>query len=153
MSQDVVYPVKTSKVGCLLQCISTTVYCIYIVPNRDMHQWLLLQFLVLLMMGAESLRNMQLLIETNTAQSCISLVLHILQACDARKLIIIIIIIMFLKGQVCFLFLDPQNEVGPSISSLVVQCSFILLVYIVVLVLVFYLCPSSVRVVATETQT
>jgi len=31
------------------------------------------------------------------------------------------------------MFLDPQNEVGPSISSLVVQCSFVLLVYIAVL--------------------
>jgi hypothetical protein len=48
-----------------------------------------------------------------------------------------------------FLFLNPQDEVGPSISSSVVLCSFILLVYIVVLVLVFCLCPSSVRVVAT----
>jgi hypothetical protein len=48
---------------------------------------------------------------------------------------------------VCFLFLDPQDEVDPSISSLVVLCFFVLLVYIVMLVLVFYLCPSSVRVV------
>ena len=47
------------------------------------------------------------------------------------------------------LFLDPQDEVGPSISSSVVLCSFVLLVYIVVLVLVVCLCPSSVRVVAT----
>ena len=29
---------------------------------------------------------------------------------------------------------DPQDEVGPSISSSVVLCSFVLLVYIVVLV-------------------
>ena len=64
-------------------------------------------------------------------------------------IIIIIIIIMSLRGWSCFLFLDPQNEVGPSISSSVVLCSFILLVYTVMLVLVFYLCPSSVRVVAT----
>ena len=64
-----------------------------------------------------------------------------------------IIIIMFVKGQACFLFLNPQNEVGPSISSSVVLCSFILLVYIVVLVLVFYMCPSSVRVVATFSGT
>ena len=49
----------------------------------------------------------------------------------------------------CFLFLDPQNEIGPSISSSVVLCSFVLLVYIVTLVLVFCLCPSSVRVIAT----
>jgi hypothetical protein len=43
----------------------------------------------------------------------------------------------------------PQNEIGPSISSSVVLCPFVLLVYIVTLVLVFYLCPSSLRVVAT----
>ena len=49
----------------------------------------------------------------------------------------------------CFLFLDPKDEVGPSISSSVVLCSFVLLVYIVVLVLVVCLCTSSVRVVAT----
>jgi len=39
---------------------------------------------------------------------------------------------MFMKGEACFLFLDPQDEFGPSISSSVVQCSFVLLVYIVV---------------------
>ena len=33
-------------------------YWIYIIPTYDMHQWLLLQFLVLLMMDAESVRNM-----------------------------------------------------------------------------------------------
>jgi len=49
------------------------------------------------------------------------------------------------------MFLDPQNEIGPSISSSVVLYSFVLLVYIVALVLVFYLCPSSVRVAATFT--
>ena len=65
----------------------------------------------------------------------------------------LIIFIMFLKGQVCFLFLDPQDEVGPSISFSVVLCSFVLLVYIVVLVLVVCLCPSSVRVVATFSGT
>jgi len=32
-------------------------------------------------------------------------------------IIIIIIIIMFMKVQACFLFLDPQDEFGPSISS------------------------------------
>ena len=47
------------------------------------------------------------------------------------------------------LFLDPQDEVGPSISSSVVLCFFVLLVYILVLVLVVCLRPSSVRVVAT----
>jgi hypothetical protein len=54
-----------------------------------------------------------------------------------------------MKDSACFLFLDPQDEVGPSISSSVVLYSFFLLVYIVALVLVFYLCPFSVRVVAT----
>ena len=63
--------------------------------------------------------------------------------------IIIIIIITFIKVQACFLFLYPQDEVGPSISSAVVLFSFFLLVYIVMLVLVFSLCPSTVRVVAT----
>jgi len=29
----------------------------YIIPTHDMHQWLLLQFLVLLMMDAGSVRN------------------------------------------------------------------------------------------------
>ena len=32
-------------------------YWIYISPTHGMHQWLLLQFLVLLMMDAESVRN------------------------------------------------------------------------------------------------
>jgi hypothetical protein len=46
----------------------------------------------------------------------------------------IIIIIMFMKNYVCFLFLDPQNEIGPSISSSIVLGSLVLLVYIVMLV-------------------
>ena len=33
-------------------------YWIYIILTHDMHQWLLLQFLVLLMMDAESVQNM-----------------------------------------------------------------------------------------------
>ena len=33
-------------------------YWLYIILTHDMHQWLLLQFLVLLMMEAESVRNM-----------------------------------------------------------------------------------------------
>ena len=51
------------------------------------------------------------------------------------------------------MFLDPQDEVGPSISSSVVLCSFVLLVYIVVLVLLVCLCPSFVHVVATFSGT
>ena len=66
---------------------------------------------------------------------------------------IIIKIIMFGKDQACFLFLDPQNETGPSISSSVVLCSFVLLVYIVVFVQLSCLCPSSVCVVATFSGT
>ena len=49
--------------------------------------------------------------------------------------------------------LYPQNEIGPSISSSVVLCSFVLLRYIVTLVFVFCLCPSSVHVVATFPRT
>ena len=63
------------------------------------------------------------------------------------------LIIMFLKGKACFLFLGPQDEVGPSISSSVVLCSFVLFIYTVVLVLVVCLCPSSVHVVATFSGT
>ena len=33
-------------------------YWIYIIPTHGMHKWLLLQLLVLLMMDAESVRNM-----------------------------------------------------------------------------------------------
>ena len=47
------------------------------------------------------------------------------------------------------MFLDPQDEVGPSISSSFVLCFFSLLFYIVVLVLVVCLCPSFIHVVAT----
>ena len=65
---------------------------------------------------------------------------------------IMIIIIKFTKDWACFLFLDPQNEIGPSISSVVLY-SFVLSVYIVTLILVTYLCPSSVRVVTTFTGT
>jgi hypothetical protein len=36
-----------------------------------------------------------------------------------------------MKDMACFLFLDPQNEICLSISSSVVLCSFVLLVYIV----------------------
>ena len=64
---------------------------------------------------------------------------------------ILFIIIVFVKGYVRSLFLNPQSGAGPSISSSVVLCSFVLLVCIVMLVLIFYLCPSSVlvHVVAT----
>ena len=65
------------------------------------------------------------------------------------NIIIIIITIIFMKGWSCFLYLNPQDEVGPSISSSVVLCFFVLLFYIIVLVLVVCLCPSSVHVVAT----
>jgi hypothetical protein len=42
----------------------------------------------------------------------------------------------------------PQDEVGLSISSSFVLCSFVFSIYTVVLVLVLCLFPSSVRVVA-----
>jgi hypothetical protein len=47
------------------------------------------------------------------------------------------------------LFLNPQDEVGLSISCSVALCPFFLSVCIAIFVLVFCLCPSSVRVVAT----
>ena len=56
-------------------------YWIYIIPTHDMHQWLLLQFLVLLMMDAERARNMYSdLAVTNKqyCQSCILLDLYII---------------------------------------------------------------------------
>ena len=96
MGRDDVYPVRMSKVGCLLHYVLqvTDIGCpywiySYITPTHDMHQWLLLQFLVLLMMDAQSVRNMQSnLAVTNKqyCQSCILLVLCIMQTYDARKL-------------------------------------------------------------------
>jgi len=50
MGQDDVYPVKMFKVGLLHYFIAEL--------GDGMHQWLLLQFLVLLMTGAESFQNM-----------------------------------------------------------------------------------------------
>ena len=37
-------------------------------------------------------------------------------------------VINYVPKVLTFLFLNPQDEVGPSISSSVVQCSFVLLV-------------------------
>jgi hypothetical protein len=34
------------------------IYLLYIIPTHDTHQWLLIQFLVLLMMDTENVRNM-----------------------------------------------------------------------------------------------
>jgi hypothetical protein len=51
------------------------------------------------------------------------------------------------------MLLNPQDEVGPPISFSVVLSSFVLLVYTVVLVLGFCVCPSSVRVVPTFSDT
>jgi hypothetical protein len=49
--------------------------------------------------------------------------------------------------------INPQGEVGLSVSSSVVPGSVALSVYNAVPVLVVYLCPSSVRVVATVAGT
>jgi len=60
------------KVGCALyysmamfghgivQCTTDLeqLYSIYSIPTHDKHQWLLLQFIVLLMMEAKGVRNM-----------------------------------------------------------------------------------------------
>ena len=55
---------------------------------------------------------------------------------------------MHMKGQACFLLLDAQDELVPSSLpwSSYVSSSF-WSIYIVLFVLVFYLCPSSIRVV------
>jgi len=52
--------------------------------------------------------------------------LRVEDRCTFIIIIIIIIIIMFLKYWASFLLLDPQVEVGPSISSSVILCSFVL---------------------------
>ena len=58
------------KVGCALQCATDLehLYRIYSIPNHDKHQWLLLQFIVLLMMKARASETsrayLQLLINT-----------------------------------------------------------------------------------------
>jgi len=60
MSWDGINPVYMFKVGCALQCATDLeyVYRIYSIPTHDKHQWLLLQFIVLLMMDAKGVRNM-----------------------------------------------------------------------------------------------
>jgi len=55
---------------------------------------------------------------------------------------------MFMKDYACFLFLDPQNEIGPSISSSVVLCFIVLLVYIVTLV--SNMCYASSHITVVE---
>ena len=66
MVREDIYPVRMTEVGChctiVRYCAVATdlghPYWIYIFPTHGMHQWLLLQLLVLLMMDAESVRNM-----------------------------------------------------------------------------------------------
>jgi hypothetical protein len=43
---------------------------IYIIQNHDKHQWPLIQFLVLLMMDAESVRNMYSNLAVTNKQHC-----------------------------------------------------------------------------------
>jgi hypothetical protein len=59
MGRDDIYPVRMSKVGC--HWVATDLghpHRICIIPTHDTHQWLLIEFLVLLIMDAESVRNM-----------------------------------------------------------------------------------------------
>ena len=48
------------KVGCALQCATDLehLYRIYSNPTHHKHQWLLLQFIVLVMMESKGVRNM-----------------------------------------------------------------------------------------------
>ena len=70
---------------------TTHLYRIYSNPTHDKHQWLLLQFIVLLKMDAKGVRNMQSILvvfnKHNTARvaSC-WFIMYILQIYDARKL-------------------------------------------------------------------
>ena len=71
MGRDDIYQVRMSKVGCLLHYVIAYLgydivqqatdlgrpYWIYIIPTDEIHQWLLLQFLALLMKDAENVRN------------------------------------------------------------------------------------------------
>jgi hypothetical protein len=54
MGRDGIYPVRISKVAVAVATDIVHPHRIYIIPNHDKHQWLLIQFLVLLMMDAES---------------------------------------------------------------------------------------------------
>ena len=82
------YMFRTLSASTIRMSVATAVatdlghpHWIYIIPTHDMHQWLQLQFQVLLMMYAESVRNMQSnLAVTNKqyCQSCILLVLYII---------------------------------------------------------------------------
>jgi len=90
MGRDDIYPVRMSKVGCLLHyviaylglsSVATNLghpYWIYTIPTHDMHQWLLLQFLVLLMMDTESVRNMYSALTLTNKQYCQSYILLVL---------------------------------------------------------------------------
>ena len=59
----------------IVQCTTDLehLYRIYSIPSHDKHQWLLLQFIVLLMMDAKGVRNMQsilvVVIKHNTAST------------------------------------------------------------------------------------
>jgi len=57
MGRDDVYPVRTSKFTSEVDN-RPWMSLLGIIPTHDMHQWLLLQIYVLLMMDAESVRNM-----------------------------------------------------------------------------------------------
>jgi hypothetical protein len=52
MGRDDVYPLSAVATDFI------NPYWIYIIPTLGMHLWLLLQLLILLMMDAESIRNM-----------------------------------------------------------------------------------------------
>ena len=58
MGRDDIYPMSVATAHSAVATDPGHPYWIYIIPTHGMHQWLLLQFLVLLMMDAESVRNM-----------------------------------------------------------------------------------------------
>ena len=67
VTAKLLYMFRTLSASIIRRSVATAVavatdlghpYWIYIIPTHGTHQWLLLQFLVLLMMDAESVRNM-----------------------------------------------------------------------------------------------
>ena len=95
-------------------------YWIYITPTNGMHQWLLLQFLVLLMMDAKSVLNMQSNIAVTNkqyCQSCIFLVLYIIQSYDERKL-------KHKKKNIYMdmFFVGSVREKIPGVTMLIISC-------------------------------
>ena len=61
VTAKLLYIFRTLSASIIRSAVATDLghpYWIYIFPTHGMHQWLLLQLLILLMMDAESVRNL-----------------------------------------------------------------------------------------------